>query len=66
MIDDFGGEVGILFRIVDQEGDLRQGDFFAGHQEAGGRGEPGAKEFKHGKPFEKQRCSECLRQSWIP
>jgi hypothetical protein len=66
MIDDFGGEVGILFRIVDQESDLGQGDSFVGHMEAGGRGEPGAKEFKHGEPFEKKKCSESLRERWIP
>ena len=36
MVDHPGGEVGILFRIVDQESHLGQGDSFVGHQEAGG------------------------------
>ena len=66
MIDDFGGEVGILFGVVDQEGDLGQDDSFARHRKAGRRRKPLAKKFKHGKPFEKKSFAGNLREQWIP
>ena len=35
VVDDSGGEVWILFRVVNQQGDLGQADFFGGILERG-------------------------------